>query len=137
MLTLNKQNGNLEIPISSENSRQLVTSGNVSQFARVNTATDSLEVIQEFEIQYSIIDGSTLEVSPRVTIHTGTYRASSQYNYVSIGWISWNDSYAAITSNPYYTNNVSVYIYNGHGEISYESVLTASSNSTRKYRLFV
>ena len=89
-LTLEKSNGDIEIPITSIDSKQLVTSGDITQFVSYDANSKILTVNKDFDIEYIFMDGGRdLSVS-RCTVSKGKYNrpaASNQTFELFLGYI--------------------------------------------------
>ena len=78
-IDVNGVSGQVALPISS---KELVTSGDVSQF--FTASNSSITVVKEFEIEYIKAEHNSIDISTS-TIYPGVYTGLDEYDAVSIG----------------------------------------------------
>ena len=132
-LTLERQNGDIEIPIATTSGRKLVTSGDISQF--ITNQSRLYTVSQDFEIEYLwYTQAGYVTGTQHAIIHKGIYpRAPSKI--LLLGYCRGrgeDDSYVGSASG---SDVVHVQSFGDIASIYYEEDL--SSMNRASYRLYV
>ena len=116
--------------------KQLVTSGDITQFISVNTESETITVNKEFDIEYiMLVSGSSdRKVSSRITISKGTYPLPN-VNYMRLGVIHIYPSGSDFTCILINDTGINVQI-DGNSNTSIITSENITEFNGRSYRLY-
>ena len=142
-LTLEKQSGDIEIPIASVGGKTLVTTGDITQFIQVLPSSGggfTVNIPKEFDIEYIFDSASGANkycYCGRITIPKCDFSANDAYSYIHLGYLKLGESYRGeILITGSYTH-----VYGGTPDTTNQSTINYNQNivvipNLNNYRLY-